>query len=138
MARNCWAPALLFGVFSDFEVLPGAKLDPKRAYVFVMNHQSMLDIPVAFAFIPMNVRFIFKKVLYWVPFLGWFVWRTKMVPVDRANPQQAYGSLSEGVRRVRDGISIIAYPEGTRSVAGEILKFKRGPFVLAQAAGVPM
>jgi 1-acyl-sn-glycerol-3-phosphate acyltransferase len=98
----------------------------------------MLDIPVAFAFIPINIRFIFKKILYWVPFLGWFIWRTKMVPVDRSNPQQAYVSLTEGVGRIRDGISIIAYPEGTRSVEGEILKFKRGPFVLAQAAGVPV
>ena len=138
MARHCWAPALLFAVFSDFEVVEGAKLDPDRAYVFVMNHQSMLDIPVAFAFIPVNIRFVFKKILYWVPFLGWFVWRTKMVPVDRRSPTQAYGSLSVGVRRVREGISIIAYPEGTRSVAGEILRFKRGPFVLAQAAGVPV
>jgi 1-acyl-sn-glycerol-3-phosphate acyltransferase len=138
MARHCWAPALLWAVFSEFEIVEGAKLDPNRAYVFVMNHQSMLDIPVAFAFIPMNIRFVFKKILYWVPFLGWFVWRTKMVPVDRKNPQQAYGSLSTGVRRIRDGVSIIAYPEGTRSTEGEILKFKRGPFVLAQAAGVPV
>jgi 1-acyl-sn-glycerol-3-phosphate acyltransferase len=138
MARHVWAPPLLFFVFSEFEVLEGAKLDPKRAYVFVMNHQSMLDIPIAFAFIPINIRFVFKKILYWVPFLGWFVWRTKMVPVDRKKPQQAYGSLSAGVRRLGEGISIIAYPEGTRSTAGEILKFKRGPFVLAQAAGVPV
>jgi 1-acyl-sn-glycerol-3-phosphate acyltransferase len=138
MARHCWAPALLFAVFSEYEVKQRATLDPDRAYVFVMNHQSMLDIPVAFAFIPVNIRFVFKKILYWVPFLGWFIWRTKMVPVDRKKPQQAYGSLSVGVRRIRDGISIIAYPEGTRSTKGEILKFKRGPFVLAQAAGVPV
>jgi 1-acyl-sn-glycerol-3-phosphate acyltransferase len=138
LARKVWAPPLLFFVFTDFEVLEGPKLDPKRAYVFVMNHQSMLDIPVAFAFIPLNIRFIFKKILYWVPFLGWFVWRTKMVPVDRKNAAQAYGSLSTGVRRVKSGISIIAYPEGTRSTEGEILRFKRGPFVLAQAAGVPV
>jgi 1-acyl-sn-glycerol-3-phosphate acyltransferase len=138
MARHCWAPALLFAVFSEFEVVEGAKLDPNRAYVFVMNHQSMLDIPVAFAFIPVNIRFIFKKILYWVPFLGWFIWRTKMVPVDRKNPSQAYGSLSAGVQRIRDGVSIIAYPEGTRSTDGEILKFKRGPFVLARNAGVPV
>ncbi len=135
MARHLWAPPLLFFVFSDFEVLEGPQLDPGRAYVFVMNHQSMLDIPVAFAFIPLNIRFVFKKILYWVPFLGWFLWRTKMVAVDRRNPMQAYGSLSEGVRRAKRGISIIAYPEGTRSTDGEILKFKRGPFVLAQAAG---
>lgn len=138
MARHCWAPPLLFAVFSEFEVVEGATLDPKGSYVFVMNHQSMLDIPVAFAFIPVNIRFVFKKILYWVPFLGWFLWRTKMVPVDRKNPSQAYGSLSEGVRRIRDGINIIAFPEGTRSTAGEILEFKRGPFVLAQAAKVPV
>jgi 1-acyl-sn-glycerol-3-phosphate acyltransferase len=138
MARHIWAPPLLFFVFSEFDLIEGPKLDPKRSYLFVMNHQSMLDIPVAFAFIPINIRFLFKKILYWVPFLGWFVWRTKMVPIDRDNPKEAYGSLATGVRRLGEGISIIAYPEGTRSTGGEILKFKRGAFVLAQAAGVPV
>jgi 1-acyl-sn-glycerol-3-phosphate acyltransferase len=138
LARHVWAPPLLFFVFSRFERIEGYELDPKRPYVLVMNHQSMLDIPVAFAFIPVDIRFVFKKILYWVPFLGWFVWRTKMVGVDRANPSQAYGSLAKAAARIRRGVTIIAYPEGTRSVDGTIGRFKRGVFVLAQGAGVPV
>lgn len=138
LARHAWAPPLLWATFADYERLDGADLDPAKTYIFVMNHQSMLDIPVAFAFIPVNVRFVFKKILYLVPFLGWFIWRTKMIAVDRSRPSQAYGSLSKAAERIRDGVSIIAYPEGTRSTDGTIRKFKRGIFVLAQAAGVPV
>lgn len=138
LARHAWAPPLLWATFADYERLEGASLDPNRTYIFVMNHQSMLDIPVAFAFIPVNIRFVFKKILYFVPFLGWFIWRTKMIAVDRSKPSQAYGSLTKASQRIRDGVSIIAYPEGTRSTDGTIRKFKRGIFILAQAAQVPV
>ena len=85
----------------------------------------------------MNMRFVLKKALLYVPFLNLYVWRTKMIWVDRSNPKQAYKSLKKAAKRIRDGISIIAYPEGTRR-AGPIRPFKRGVFVLAQASGVPI
>src|SRR5438067_2514222 len=83
MARWFWGPGLVWGGGARIVVHPGARLDPRGPYVFVMNHQSMLDIPVAFAHLPVNLRFIAKRILKYVPFLGWYMWRTGMVFVDR-------------------------------------------------------
>ena len=138
MARRCWAPPLVWASRARLEVLPGAKLEPGRPYVFLMNHQSMLDIALAFAVIPVNLRFIAKKVLKSIPFLGWYMWRTRMIFVDRANRRQALASLTAAGEQIRAGASIIAYPEGTRSRHGEILPFKKGTFVVAIEAGVPI
>ena len=137
MARRIWAPPLLWASGARVKVDPGFKVDPNGTYIFVMNHQSMFDIPVAVRYVPVNMRFILKKSLLYVPFLNLYVWRTKMVWVDRSSPKQAYRSLKKAAQRIRDGISIIAYPEGSRR-SGPIRPFKRGTFVLAQASGVPI
>lgn len=136
MARRIWAPPLIWACGAQMQIELNPALDPKGTYIFVMNHQSMLDIAVAVAALP-NMRFVLKRALLWVPFLGQYVWRTKQVIVDRSNSEQAYGALQKAAERIRDGISIIAYPEGTRG-PGPILPFKRGIFSLAQASGVPI
>jgi 1-acyl-sn-glycerol-3-phosphate acyltransferase len=138
MARWLWGPGLVWGSGAELVVHPGASLDPRGPYVFVMNHQSMLDIPVAFSQIPVNLRFIAKRVLKYVPFLGWYMWRTGMVFVDRGRRSQALSSLERAGAQIRNGASVIAYPEGTRTRDGTILPFKKGPFVVALKAGVPI
>ena len=137
-ARNHWAPGMLWlsGAELRVEGSPGAVAD--RPAIYVMNHQSSLDIPAAFAVLPVDLRFIAKHTLRKVPFLGWYMSWTGMVFVDRSNSTQAVGSLSAAAERVRSGISLLAYPEGTRSRDGQIMPFKKGPFVLALQAGVPI
>jgi 1-acyl-sn-glycerol-3-phosphate acyltransferase len=115
---------------------PGAVSD--RPAIYVMNHQLSLDIPAAFAVLPVDLRFIAKHTLRKVPFLGWYMSWTGMVFVDRSNSTQAVETLNAAAERVRGGISLLAYPEGTRSRDGRILPFKKGPFVLALQAGVPV
>jgi 1-acyl-sn-glycerol-3-phosphate acyltransferase len=85
-----------------------------------------------------DLRFIAKHTLRKVPFLGWYMSWTGMVFVDRTNSTQAVNSLTAAADRLRGGISLLAYPEGTRSRDGRILPFKKGPFVLALQAGVPI
>ena len=138
LARRAWGPGLVWAAGARMEVSPGASLDPRGTYVFIMNHQSMFDIAVAFAHIPVNIRFVAKKILKSIPFLGWYMWRTGMVFVDRGRRDQALASLQKAGQQVRDGATILAYPEGTRSTDGSILPFKKGPFVLAIEAGVPV
>lgn len=137
LARHAWAPPLVWASRGRLEVVPGAALDPRGPYIFLMNHQSMLDIAIAFAVLPVNLRFIAKKILKSIPFLGWYMARTRMIFVDRGNRSQALSSLREAGERIRAGASILAYPEGTRS-DGPILPFKKGPFVVALEAGVPV
>jgi 1-acyl-sn-glycerol-3-phosphate acyltransferase len=111
---------------------------PGKPYIIVSNHQSMFDIVCAFVHIPVNVRFIAKKILKYIPFLGWYMSVTGMIFIDRRNREQALASLEAACERIRSGIPILVYPEGTRSKDGAILPFKKGPFMFALQAGVPI
>lgn len=138
MARRFWAPALIKATGARLKVTALPPVDWSKPHIFVMNHQSMLDIPCAFAVLPANLRFVAKNVLKYVPFLGWYMWLTGMVFVDRSNRKQALRSLGAAGNQIRSGATVLAYPEGTRSTDGRILPFKKGPFVLALEAGVPI
>lgn len=137
-ARRYWGPGMLRLAGADLRVEGSPSALADRPAIYVMNHQSSLDIPAAFAVLPVDLRFIAKHTLRRVPFLGWYMSWTGMVFVDRSNSTQAVGSLNAAARRVQGGISLLAYPEGTRSRDGRILPFKKGPFVLALQAGAPV
>lgn len=137
-ARHHWAPGMLRLAGADLRVEGSPAATADHPAIYVMNHQSSLDIPAAFAVLPVDLRFIAKHTLRKVPFLGWYMSWTGMVFVDRSNSTQAVGTLNSAAERVRGGISLLAYPEGTRSRDGRILPFKKGPFVLALQAGVPI
>lgn len=138
MARRFWAPGLRWVSGSRIVAEPFPNIDWSRPHVFVMNHQSSLDIVVAFMVLPVNLRFVGKHVLKYVPFLGWYMWATGMIFVHRGRRGAAMGSLREAGARVRDGANVLVFPEGTRSRDGNVLPFKKGAFVLATAAGVPI
>jgi len=137
-ARRYWAPGMLRLAGAELRVDGDPAAVSDRPAIYVMNHQSSLDIPAAFAVLPVDLRFIAKHTLRKVPFLGWYMSWTGMVFVDRTNSTQAVGTLNAAAERVRAGVSLLAYPEGTRSRDGRVLPFKKGPFVLALQAGVPV
>ncbi|MBK7862300.1 MAG: 1-acyl-sn-glycerol-3-phosphate acyltransferase [Archangiaceae bacterium] len=138
MARRIWAPTLIKASGAKFKVEPLPDVDWSQPHIFVMNHQSMIDIPCAFAGLPSNIRFVAKEQLRWIPFLGWYIWMTGMVFVDRRRRSRAVASLEQAGQRIRQGATILAYPEGTRSPDGRVMPFKKGPFVLALSAQVPI
>ena len=104
-------------------------------YVFVSNHQSIYDIPVLFATLPFQLRIIAKESLGRFPFLGWHLRRAGHLLVDRRNPDRS-GILGQWRRLVADRISLIIFPEGTRSADGTVGRFKGGSFLLALEAGL--
>jgi 1-acyl-sn-glycerol-3-phosphate acyltransferase len=138
MARRFWAPALIWAARVKLEVEPFPQLDWEKPHIFVLNHESMLDIACAFAALPVNLRFVAKHSLAKVPFLGWYMRMTGMIFVNRSDRSQAVASLKRAGERIRAGANILAFPEGTRSKDGRILPFKKGPFVVAVEAGVPI
>jgi 1-acyl-sn-glycerol-3-phosphate acyltransferase len=138
MARRLWAPMHWRIGGSRMFVEPLPPLDWSRPYIFLMNHQSAMDIPCAFAALPVNIRFVAKHVLKYVPFLGWYMAMTGMIFINRSNHREAVKSLRRAGERIRSGKSILAFPEGTRSRDGLIHPFKKGPFVLAIEAQVPI
>lgn len=137
LARRFWGPGLIAasGARVSFHG-PLPHLPEGQSFVFVMNHQSMFDVPVAFAYVPLNLRFFAKRSLAFIPFLGWYMSRTQMIFVDRFDRQRAHQSVEEAIELVRGGHSLLTYPEGTRSKDGRLKPFKRGPFLIAKRAGV--
>jgi 1-acyl-sn-glycerol-3-phosphate acyltransferase len=138
MARHLWSPLWWRITGSTFTVEPLPDIDWSQPHIFAMNHQSALDIPCAFAALPVNLRFIAKHVLRWVPFLGWYMEMTGMIFINRSNRREAVLSLRKAGERIRAGSNILVFPEGTRSKDGRIQPFKKGPFLLALEAQVPI
>jgi 1-acyl-sn-glycerol-3-phosphate acyltransferase len=114
-------------------------IDRKGVYVFASNHSSQLDITALQWGVPTRLSMIFKKELARIPFFGWQLYLGPYVVIDRKDPQAAKKSL-EKARWVMDKkkISVLVFPEGTRSKTGEVQSFKRGAFYLAAHSGYPI
>ncbi len=119
------------------KITGGEKLDRKERYVFVANHQSYFDIPVLYTGLPFALSFIAKKELFFIPFFGWGIAAIGHIWIDRDNARAARSSITRAIAMLkRKNISLMLFPEGTRSVSGEMGEFKRGSFALALEAGV--
>lgn len=117
----------------------GAEHIPKdQPVVFVSNHQSWFDIISLAANLPGYPRFVYKKEMAKIPILGEALKRAGHILIDRQNRQKAFEAYEEAARVIREGMSAVVFPEGTRSRTGELLPFKKGPFVLAIASQVPL
>ena len=107
-------------------------IEAGHQYIFMVNHRSNIDIPVLVqSLVRFQLRWIAKKELLRVPLFGWALWATKHVTVDRSDPSDAVKSLGRAKERIAAGISIVVFPEGTRSRDGRLLRFKKGGFLLA-------
>jgi len=102
------------------------------------NHQSVVDIPVLQACLPVQFRWLAKAELFKIPIFGYALGRSGHISIDRSNRKSAFKSLSNAARNIRNGVSVIIFPEGTRSRDGNIRQFKKGGFILAVDAGVPV
>ena len=114
------------------------RIDAKRPYVFMSNHQSVIDTAAIVATIPVSWRFVAKRELVWIPFFGWALGLGGHVIIDRGDHESAVRSLKRAADRIRSGTNVIIFPEGTRSESGVLAEFKSGGFHLAIEAGVPI
>lgn len=132
-----WSRLILLTTGVRVDVSGLDRLEPGRTYVFVSNHQSIYDIPILFWSLPYQLRIIAKESLGRFPFLGWHLRRTGHMLVDRSRPDRAkiFGWAS---RLTSNGLSLVVFPEGTRSPDGRVGRFKGGSFYLALEAGLPV
>jgi 1-acyl-sn-glycerol-3-phosphate acyltransferase len=113
-------------------------IQKNQNYVFVSNHSSLFDIPITQACIPSDLRFVAKKELTKIPVWGFALKHGGYIIIDRGNSIEAMRSLELAAEKIKKGISVILFPEGTRSHDGNIQTFKRGSFLLAAKTGIPI
>lgn len=137
MAR-LWSHSLLAASWLDVAVEREAELDPGRSYVFLSNHQSLFDIPLLLATLPGQVRMMAKRSLFRIPIFGWSLAAGGFIPIDRGDRSTARESFAAAMERLRGGVSILLFPEGTRAMTDRLLPFQRGGFLLAIKLGLPI
>ena len=123
----------------DLVTTGAERVPPGRAYVYMSNHQSHLDIPMLYATLPSpTLRMLAKKELFQIPLWGQGLRAAEFIEVDRSNHTRAVKSIEHAARLLRDGVSIYLAPEGTRSRDGRIGKLKKGGFHLAIDTATPI
>jgi 1-acyl-sn-glycerol-3-phosphate acyltransferase len=111
---------------------------PPGPVIYAVNHGSVLDIPVIFAHLPGSFRIVHKRSLYLIPLIGLYLHCSGHIGIDRSKAFRARKSLERAAQRIAGGTSVAVFPEGTRSADGSVRPFKKGSFVLAIEAGVPV
>jgi len=114
------------------------RLEPKQTYIFTPNHQSLIEVPLWVAYLGRNIAYLGKKEIFKYPIFGYGIRLVGVVPVDRSNSPAAVESAKLATENMRRGKSYVVYPEGTRSRDGGLLPFKKGAFIMAIDAGVPV
>ena len=116
----------------------GSELIPDGPIIVMSNHASNFDILTMLGHFPRTLSWIAKKELFDIPLFGWSMRCGGYIPLDRGDGRKALKSMDEAATQIREGASVIIFPEGTRTRDGQLLPFKRGGFLLAVKAGVPV
>jgi 1-acyl-sn-glycerol-3-phosphate acyltransferase len=135
---NLWAKILLLICNTKVEIIGKENILRGKPQIFMANHQSDFDILIVLAHIPGQFRWLVKKELFHIPVFGAAMKSAGYIEIDRNNREKAMQSLDQAALRIREGKSIMAFPEGSRSRLGEIKTFKQGTFYLAIKSGVPI
>lgn len=126
-----WSRSIIRLLLIPIKVTGRENVDPKQSYVFVANHQSFVDVFAVYGWLPNNFKWLMKKELRKIPFVGTACAVAGHIFVDRSNPRAAMESLQDIKTQLCNGISTVIFPEGTRTKNGEIGRFKRGAFQIA-------
>ena len=135
-----WITDTIFGLppFMKREVIGIENIDPKKAYVMTLNHNSMADIITIYN-LPLVFKWVSKKEVYRIPIVGRLLYAHGDIVINRASAKEAMQLVHErGKEWLAKGASVAIFPEGTRSKDGEIHNFKAGAFLLAKDAGAPI
>jgi 1-acyl-sn-glycerol-3-phosphate acyltransferase len=112
-------------------------MDPRRPFVVVSNHESFADI-LLISHLPWEMKWLSKAELFRIPIMGWMMWLAGDVPVKRGFGPSALEAMARCRQALDNRVSVMIFPEGTRSKTAELLPFKDGAFRLAIEAGVPI
>jgi 1-acyl-sn-glycerol-3-phosphate acyltransferase len=136
-----WARMILGTIGAQVTVEGLEKIDTSKSHVYVVNHLSALDIPVLYVYLPFQFRILAKKELFRYPFMGWHLKRSGQIPVVLENPKASIRSLHLAIAAVKRNMPLVVFPEGGRSLDGQLQPFMGGAFyaaIKAEADVVPM
>jgi 1-acyl-sn-glycerol-3-phosphate acyltransferase len=130
-----WARIILKVCGIKVRVTGRRNVDPVVPRIYMSNHQSYFDIFGLLACLPLHFKFILKQELMGIPLFGLAMRKAGYIGLDRGEPRKAIKSLIEAAEKIRNGASVVVFPEGTRSPDGALLPFKKGGFNLALRSG---
>ncbi len=133
-----WSWLILRTSSAPLAVVGLDRVDLAQPAIYAANHSSALDIPVLYVGLPFQFRILAKLELFRLPFLGWHLKRSGQIPIDRTDARHSLRSLSAAAQTVKDGMSLVVFPEGGRSEDGNLQPFLGGTFYLAIKAQVPI
>lgn len=133
-----WGRIGLFLAGVRLEVIGQEKVPAEGPVIYMSNHQGNFDILSLFIAIPRQFSWIAKEELFSIPVFGHSMARAGYVPLDRSDGRRAFKSIEAAAEMIKNGKSVVIFPEGTRTTDGNLLPFKRGGFLLAAKAGVPI
>jgi 1-acyl-sn-glycerol-3-phosphate acyltransferase len=133
-----WSRALLDDVGVRLDVRGREHLEPAEPLLVMSNHQSLYDIPVLLQTLPWSVRMVSKKEIFLIPIFGHAMRAAEFISIDRQDRASAIASLRGARALLASGVVVWIAPEGTRSADGRLGPFKKGGFVLAEEADIPI
>ena len=136
--QQFWSRSFFRLMFLPVSVDGAEHIQPGQSYVFVANHQSMFDVWLVYGWLPVIFKWLMKAELRKVPFVGIGCKAAGHIFVDRRNAMAAMESLKEVEKQLKNGVCTVIFPEGTRSLNGEVGRFKRGAFQIAWDLGLPV
>lgn len=136
--QQFWSRSFFWLMFLPVSVDGQEHIVPGRSYVFVANHQSMFDVWLVYGWLPVIFKWLMKAELRKVPFVGTGCKAAGHIFIDRRSTKAAMESLKEVEKQLVNGVCTVIFPEGTRSLNGEVGRFKRGAFQIAWDLGLPI
>ena len=136
--QQFWSRSFFWLMFLPVSVDGQEHIVPGQSYVFVANHQSMFDVWLVYGWLPVIFKWLMKAELRKVPFVGTGCKAAGHIFIDRRNTKAALESLKEVEKQLVNGVCTVIFPEGTRSLNGEVGRFKRGAFQIAWDLGLPI
>jgi 1-acyl-sn-glycerol-3-phosphate acyltransferase len=135
---HIWGKLLLILTSTKVRVIGAENILQGKPQIFMANHQSDFDILIVLAYVPSQFRWIVKKELFKIPIFGAGMKKAGYIEIDRQHHERAMVSIEKAAQKIREGKSVMSFPEGTRSKDGNIGPFKQGMFFLAIKSGVPI
>jgi len=133
-----WGRIICKLCFVSVKVYGLDKLNPKQSYVFALNHQSFFDVFVVYSRLPFIFKWMMKAELRKIPFVGRACESAGHIFIDRTNQATILNSIKKAELQLHNGVSLVIFPEGTRTYTGELGKFKRGAFQIASDLSLPI